>query len=98
MASLHGKIILATTVRSLGEVIRLRVRLLPTASLVTFDRSPSNGNDEMRCTARSQQLEPFHLNEVKTLLSRDRLATHLGVVHRRLRLDVSTRLWLAARL
>ena len=31
VANLHGEIILATTVRSLGEVIRLRARLLPTA-------------------------------------------------------------------
>ena len=99
VASLHEKIILATTVHSLGEVIRLRVRLLPTASLVTVDRSPSNDNDEMHCTAKSQQLELFRLNEVKTLLFRDRLlVTYLGVVHRRLRLDALTRLWLAARL
>jgi hypothetical protein len=93
VASLHGRIILATTVRLLGEVIRLRVKLHPTAL-------PLASADKI-CLMKSSKLDPFFLSNEANIL---RLYDHLGMppvrssgANRRHRLGASMRLWLAVR-
>ena len=93
VANLHGKIILATTVRLMGEVIRLHVKLHPTALLLA-----SAGKI---CSMQSNKLVQFFLADEANIL---RFYDHLGMlpvcssgVNRRHRLGASTHLWLAVR-
>ena len=87
------KIILATTVRLLGEVIRLHVKLHPTALPLA-----SAGKI---CSMKSNKLVQFSLSNEANIL---RLYDHLGMLpvrssgaNRRHRLGASMHLWLAVR-
>ena len=93
VANLHGKIILATTVRLLGGVIRLHVKLHPTALLLA-----SAGKI---CSMKLNKLVQFSLSNEANIL---RFQGHLGMLlvrsseaNRRLRLGASMHLWLAVR-
>ena len=88
VANLHGKIILATTVRLLGEVIRLHVKLHPTVCCWQ-----AQGTFVPR--SKNKLVQFSHLNEANIL----RLQGNLGMLlvrssgaNRRLRLGASMHL------
>ena len=92
-ANLHGKIILATTVRLQEAVIRLHVKLHPTSLQL-----PSAGKI---CSMKFSKLVRFSRSNEANIL---RFQDHLGVLlvrsseaDRRRHLGASTHLWLAVR-
>jgi len=101
-ASFHGRTILATTVRLLGEVIRLHVKWEVIRLHVKSHPTvlPLASADKI-CLMKSSKLDPpFLSNEVNIL----RLYDHLGMLpvrssgaNRRHRLGASMHLWLAVR-
>ena len=93
VANLHGKKLLATTARLLGEVIRLHVKLHPTAL-----RLVSAGKI---CSMKLNKLVQFARSSEANIL---RFQGHLGMLlvrssgaNRRLGLGAAMHLWLAVR-